>query len=413
MKNQRTYVIYGPTPWDSHRNAAHNYAHALALQHRVLYVDPPLSPLGPIRYGLRPDTWARLRVLTERRPRTSEGLHVFTPIALPPVEHPRAKRLSLPFVRAQIARAIATLELERPAVIAWRGLAELTGVAGESVRVAVVMDHAGASAALLRRDADELEAEMRALCDAADVICATSHGVQEMLAQRGWPSELVPFGFPGDLASAFDCAPSPTEYATLPRPLLGYTGSIDDRLDFSLVTRLADRFSHGSLAFVGALSPRLSMQAREALASRPNIHVLGSRSRDALPGYIRHLDVALMPYADDHFTRHQSPMKAWEYLYAGPPIVGTCSPELRHYPPPLVNYADSGDAFIELTERALRDPGAGRDERRRFAMANTWEDRARQLDDLLAEVLRASQAGPSLTTVSGQDGMSRIPRDAT
>jgi hypothetical protein len=51
--DERSYVIYAPTPWDSPRQAAHNFAEALAVHHPVLYVDPPLSPLSPIRYGLR------------------------------------------------------------------------------------------------------------------------------------------------------------------------------------------------------------------------------------------------------------------------------------------------------------------------------------------------------------------------
>lgn len=393
---ERRYVIYGPTPWDGHRNAAHNYAQALAIHHRVLYIDPPQSPLSPIRYGLRRDTWPRLRSVADRRLRSRGPLTVFGPLSLPPVEDPRMRALSLPLVRTQIRRAVSHAGLDRPVVVAWRALAELTGVANEALRVAVIMDHPAAGAALLDRAAAELEAETSTTCRAADVICATSHPVQELLAERGWASDLLPFGFPGDLAATFDAAVEPREYAALPRPLLGYTGSIDDRLDFKLIIRLADRFSHGSLVFVGAISPRLSAQAHRALAARRNIHLLGSRSRTSLPAYIRYLDLALMPYADNLFTRHQSPMKVWEYLYAGPPIVGIASPELRHYPPPLVNYAESADDMLALAERALADPATGRDERRRFALANSWEDRAAQLDEIVEEAI-GSHAAPDLT----------------
>ncbi len=389
MMSDRCYVIYGPTPWDSHRNAAHNYAQALAADHRVLYIDPPLSPLSPIRYGLRGETWPRARALVSRRVRTSDGVNVFAPVSLPPVQHPRMRRLSLPLVRAQIRRAVAGMGFERPAVIAWRGLAELAGVAGETYRVAVVMDHPAAGAGLLGRDPAELEAETAANCDAADLVCATSNAVQSLLEERGRASELVPFGFPADLTSAYELALQPAELQALPRPLLGYTGSVDDRLDFDLIQALADRFDQGSLVFIGAVSPRLSAPARRALQARPNIHLLGSRSRSRLPAYIRYLDVALMPYADSLFTRYQSPMKAWEYLYAGPPIVGSGSPELRCYPPPLVHYAEDHDAFLTLVARALTAGVAGRSERRRFALANTWEDRAHALDALVQAGLRA------------------------
>ncbi|HWY89924.1 MAG TPA: hypothetical protein VNY31_04570 [Solirubrobacteraceae bacterium] len=385
----RSYVIYAPTPWESPRQPAHNLADALAVEHSVLYVDPPLSPLSPIRYGLRSVTWPWLRAVLDPRLRTYGRVRVLSPLALPPVAHPRMRTLSLPLLRAQIRFAVAQAQLERPVVLAWRGIPELSGVAGESLRVAVVMDHPAAGAPLLGRDPAELEAETSALCAASELICTTSYPMHELLAERRWESELVPFGFPADLIGAFDGAAEPPEYAGLPRPLLGYTGGIDDRLDYDLILRLADHFSDGSLVFIGPVSPRLSASARAALAGRANVHLLGVRPRTRLPAYVRYLDVALMPYADSLWTRHQSPMKFWEYLYAGPPIVGVGSAELRRYPPPLMNYADTADSALAMVEQALADPGAGREERRRFALANTWDDRATQLDALVSERLNA------------------------
>jgi len=326
----------------------------------------------------------------DRRLHTAGRVRVLSPLVLPPIEHPRMRALSLPALRAQISRAVARANIERPVVLAWRGLAELAGVAGETLRVAVVMDHPSAGASLMGRDPVELEAETAASCAAAQLICTTSRAVQALLAERGWESELVPFGFPADLSDAFDGASQPREYAVLPRPLLGYTGGIDDRLDFDLVLRLADRFRQGSIVFVGAVSPRLSGPARAALGARENIHLLGPRPRTQLPAYIRYLDVALMPYQDSLFTRYQSPMKVWEYLYAGPPIVGSGSVDLRSYPPPLVNYAENANAAPVMVERALADPETGRDERRRFALANTWDDRVEQLDALVDQRLKGA-----------------------
>jgi hypothetical protein len=397
----RSYVIYAPTPWDSPRQPAHNLADALALNHRVLYVDPPLSPLSPFRYGLRPNTWSRLRVVATRGVRRAGRLGVFSPLVLPPIEHKRMRALSTPLLRAQVRFAVRrSLDRSSPVVLGWRGLAELAGAAEESLRVGVLMDHPAAGAALLGRDPDQLEQEASTICHSSDLICTTSQPMQELLAERGWKSELVPFGFPADLAGAFDDSEEPPEYRALPRPLLGYTGGIDDRLDYDLIVELADRFSGGSLVFVGPVSPRLSPAGQAALASRANIYLLGARSRLRLPAYISHLDVALLPYEDSLWTRHQSPMKIWEYFYAGPPIVGIGSAELHRYPPPLLNYAEQADRVPALVEQALSEPTAGRAERRSFALANTWEDRAAQIDALVAQ----SAATPSAATPTGDQG---------
>ncbi len=381
--DERSYVIYAPTSWDGSRQLTHNLADALAARHQVLYVDPPLSPLGPFRYGLGASTLPRLRGLVQRRVRTVGRLKVFTPLALPPVRHPRMRALSLPLLQAQISRAVTNAGLNRPVVLAAHWLPELAGTARESLRVGLIVDHPSAGSSLMGIDPAEAEAEKSALYRATDMRLTTSRALSELLAEQGWTAEFVPAGFDTNLAATFDRAAEPPEYEALPRPLLGYTGSIDDRLDFKLILEFADRFSHGSLVFVGSMSPRLSGQARAALAARTNIHLLGTRAQTQLPAYVRFLDVALMPYRDSEFTRYQSPIKVWEYLYAGPPIVGTGSVALRGYPPPLVYYAENDDEALAMVDRALADPQAGREERRRFALANTWEDRARQIDEMV------------------------------
>jgi teichuronic acid biosynthesis glycosyltransferase TuaH len=388
--DERSYVLYAPTAWDGPRQAAHNLAEALAEHHPVLYVDPPISPLSPFRYGVRRNSWRQLRAVLDRRLRTAGRVRVFSPLVLPPIRHPRSRALSLPALRVQFARAVARAHMRRPVLLAWQDLAELTGAADETLRVAVVMDHPAGGASLMGLRAAESEAETVALCEAAQIVCTTSRAVHGLLAERGWESEFVPFGFPADLTGAFDGASQPSEYGALPRPLLGYTGGIDDRLDFDLVLGLADRFSQGSIVFVGPVSSRLSASARAALEARENIHLLGPRSRERLPAYIRYLDVALMPYRDSLFTRYQSPVKVWEYLYAGPPIVGTGSVDLQNFPPPLVNYAESVDAALVMVEHALADPQAGRDERRSFALENTWADRANQFDALVDQRLNGA-----------------------
>jgi teichuronic acid biosynthesis glycosyltransferase TuaH len=379
----RSYVVYAPTRWSTPWQPAQNLAHALAARHAVLYVDPVMSPITPFRYGLHRESWRGVRAVLERGLRADERLRVFTPVALPPVSHPRARALSGPLVRTQLRRAVARAALDPPVVLSWWPLGDVAGAAAEALRVAFVMDHPAAGALLLGRDPDELEREAQTSCASADLLCTTSSAMQQFLSERGWEPELIRFGFPRDLAGAYDSAPEPVEYGTLPRPLLGYTGGIDDRLDFRLVVELADRFREGSIAFVGAVSPRLPAQARAALESRPNIHLLGPRPRQQLPAYVRHLDVALMPYRDCLFTRYQSPMKVWEYLYAGPPIVGAGSPDLCQFAPALVSYAHDPGAFGPLVEAALTAPSAGRDARRRYALANTWDHRAEQLESLI------------------------------
>ncbi len=385
---ERSYVIYGAVPWDGPWAVDQNVAHALARRYPVLYVDPPLSPASPFRYVPRSVSWSRLAAVFDRRVRTRDGLQVFGPLALPPLHDRRMHSTSLPLVREQVRRAVKRAGLSKPIVVAYRALHDLAGACDEALRAAVIMDNLPAGAELLGRNRGDIEREVAATCDAADLLCVPSQPVQSLLAQQGWRSELLPFGFASDLAPLYDSATEPPEYRALPRPLIGYTGGIDDRLDFELILRLADRFPEGSLVFVGAMSPRLSASARAVLRSRANIHVLGVRPRGSLPAYVRYLDCALLPYINSEWTRYQSPLKLWEYLYAGVPIVGTGSAELRRYRPPLVEYAETSEQAVARVAEALRAGDEGRAVRREFALANTWDARVDELDSLVDTALQ-------------------------
>jgi teichuronic acid biosynthesis glycosyltransferase TuaH len=318
-------------------------------------------------------------------------VHVFRPLALPPREHPRARALSAPFVRAQVRRAVAGASIERPVVVATRWVADLAGAVEERLRVFVVKDLAEADGSLLGRSGETLAAEVEEMCELADLVCATSTRLTQALRERGVAAELLPHGFHAELAPGYHSPPVPSEYAGLPRPLLGYAGRIDERLDFSLIEAVADRFRSGSVLLIGPTSPRLDEVRLERLRRRANVSLLGPRQREELPAYIAHLDCCLMPYRDSEWLRHASPLKLWDYLYAGPPIVGAGCAALTDYPPPLVNFAAGAEAFCAAIAESLANAELGRAERREFALANSWEARAETLESLV----RDAEASPT------------------
>ena len=260
----------------------------------------------------------------------------------------------------------------------------MVGAVGE-LRVAyLVKDWIPAGAHLFDRQTEDLAAEQDAMCAAADVVCAVSPRLQAALSARGFDAVLLPHAFHADLAPLYESR-SPLEYRRLPRPLLGYAGRIDGRLDFELLRRLADAFPAGSLALIGPVSPRVDGADLRSLMARPNVHLLGTRARRELPPYISGLDCCLLPYRGGEWARHGSPLKLWDYLYAGPPIVGAGYEALTDYPPPLVRFATATEDFIEGTREALAEPGVGREARRSLALENTWDARAGVLADLLSD----------------------------
>jgi teichuronic acid biosynthesis glycosyltransferase TuaH len=382
VENRRTgYVVYGTSPWNAAWLTEHNLADALSRDHPVLFVEPPISPAAPLRQGRRGAS-DLLTAALGRRPRQIGRLHVFRPLTLPPRSHPRARALSEPWFRAQVARAAASLELRAPRAIVAGSYAGMAGAAGERQLAYIVKDWVEAGADLLGRTSSDLRAAQATLCRDADVVFAISPALQRALRQSGVESVLLPHGFSTSLAGHYS-QPPPSAYRALPRPLLGYTGRIDGRLDFELLAALADRYSRGTVVLVGAVSTRLPREALDPLRRRGNVHFLPEVPREELPCYIEHLDCCLMPYRATEWIRHAAPLKLWDYLYAGPPLVGSGCEVLFEHPPHIVRATDSKEAFIECVRDALKEAPIGRSERRRLALANTWEARAKRLEQTL------------------------------
>lgn len=144
----------------------------------------------------------------------------------------------------------------------------------------------------------------------------------------------------------------PTAIAALPRPVFGYFGVIDERLDYPLLAALAQRFPDASVVMAGPLAKVEQHQ----LPDLPNIHWLGQQTYDALPALVKGFDVCLMPFALNDATRFINPTKTLEYMAAGKPIVSTAVADVVRNFTPIVAVAHSHDAFIDAVERAYRQP---------------------------------------------------------
>jgi glycosyltransferase involved in cell wall biosynthesis len=152
--------------------------------------------------------------------------------------------------------------------------------------------------------------------------------------------------------------------AGLPRPLLGYVGSLEDRLDWPLLGAVADAFPGGSVVVIGRPpDPGAEPWRAEcrAVLGRPNVHVLGWRGQDELPSYYQTFDVNLIPYLVDHpFNRACSPTKIMDGMGATRPIVATAVPECRLYTH-LFDVAETASGFVESVGRIV---AAGSDDGR-------------------------------------------------
>lgn len=183
-----------------------------------------------------------------------------------------------------------------------------------------------------------------------------------------------------------ESTPIAAELRDLPRPIFGYFGVIDERLDYGLMDRLAESFEHGSVVLVG---PVVKVDPAE-LPKRANIHWLGQQPYERLPEYVKAFDVCLMPFALNAATEYINPTKTLEYMAAGKPIVSTPVWDVVRNFTPIVEVA-TRDEFVYAATTAMRmEPSrlaAGIERARR----STWESTVAEMDGLLSKAIGSGQ----------------------
>jgi glycosyltransferase involved in cell wall biosynthesis len=181
----------------------------------------------------------------------------------------------------------------------------------------------------------------------------------------------------------------PSSIASLGRPVVGYYGVIDERIDYELLARLAAALPDAALVMIG---PVVKVEPRE-LPRAQNIHWLGQRSYEELPACVKGFDVCLMPFALNEATEYINPTKTLEYMAAGKPIVSTAISDVKHHFASVVEVADSQDAFVAAVQRALEAPDAERIARgREEARNSTWDSVVSRMTRILGEAVRARAA---------------------
>ncbi len=180
----------------------------------------------------------------------------------------------------------------------------------------------------------------------------------------------------------------PAELEALPKPVLGYFGVVDERIDYPLVAALADANPEGSVVMIG---PVLKVDER-SLPRRPNLHWLGKRAYEELPSLCKGLAVCLMPFALNESTEFINPTKALEYMAAGRPIISTAVPDVVSNFGGVVRIAGSPARFVELCRQATERPDPAAIERGlQMAAANSWDGIVARLEQHVRDAIRNRQ----------------------
>jgi glycosyltransferase involved in cell wall biosynthesis len=172
------------------------------------------------------------------------------------------------------------------------------------------------------------------------------------------------------------------------RAVIGYYGALAEWFDVELVRAVAARFTDCLVLLIG----HDQAQIRRALADSPNVKLLGEVSYQELPYYLHGFDVCLLPFRIVPLTLATNPVKLYEYLSAGKPVVSVDLPEARQCEG-TVMVAESAADFLMLVQAALESnqDGDAAAKRQAFAAEQTWQHRTLELQRAVESVPRPTE----------------------
>jgi glycosyltransferase involved in cell wall biosynthesis len=376
-----TGIIAFAKDWHEDPTSNHHVLRELAKSRRVLWLNsvgtrtPKLSSsrdLGKI--GRKVGEFARGPVNVEN------DLWVFSPLSIPLHHVPAVRKANRAILQATIRMLRRRLGMSDFHL--WTFLpnvGDYVGSLGESLAVYYCVDEWSMFSYL---DRNETVAAERALLSKVDCVFAINHELAEAKRARNPATHLAPHGVDHELfAKALDdSTPVPADIARLPKPVLGFYGTLRDWVDLDLIAHVARARPDWSIALLGQQLDDMSLVER-----LPNVHLLGRKPHGELPAYCKGMDVGLIPYRIDERMKFVNPIKLREYLSAGLPVVSTAVPEVKRYDQ-WCAIAEDGPAFVAAIDRALATNSAARRRERSSAMTQeTWPMRvaavARIVDD--------------------------------
>ena len=245
------------------------------------------------------------------------------------------------------------------------------------------MDDITASKGLV--DAQALGQMERRLIESVDLLIVTAPALVESKGEGTRRVILVPNGVEAEhFARVADpTLPVAEPFANLKHPVIGWLGSLNYWIDTRLLARIAEEHPDWTLALVGPHDLLADLAPLEGL---PNVVMTGRVPYAELPNYVKAFDVCVNPYILDRVAEHCSPLKLYDYVASGKPIVSVDMPEARKFKD-LLYIAGDADEFIALVEKAVAVDDGLTARRIAEAKKHTWRSRFEDVSAALADVL--------------------------
>ncbi len=237
--------------------------------------------------------------------------------------------------------------------------------------------------------------QQRKLTEMADLVIATSENTaSELRTYRSGKVHVLPNGVDANFFENLIENPGsdPEDLEMIPRPRIGYVGTLNSKVDFAIIAKLAKKRPAWNFIFVGRQKDIKDSSDFIFCTQLDNVHFLGEKPRETSPRYVLGMDVNIINYRtdDSHYAVAGNPLKLYEYLAVGRPIVSCRMQSLDDFSE-VIDICSTPGEWEKAIEQAIIGKGRGSVARRRaVARENSWEQRVSSLKSLLTEMVTSS-----------------------
>ena len=231
-----------------------------------------------------------------------------------------------------------------------------------------------------RRHRQKIRQNYENLEQTADCIFTVSQDLRDRLFHKNPKAHWIPNGVDADRFAGLQNAPA-TEPQVNKKIRIGYIGTIQSRLDFDLMEKVVALNPDKEFIFVGPIWKDASV---EKMSQFKNVIFTGRIAYDEIYQYLADFSVAIIPHKKTAFTNSMNPMKMYEYLVAGLPIVSTYSIDGGEK---FLSVADTASDFSYAIARALNEnTDELKKERRAFANLHSWKSRTDEMMEIITKL---------------------------
>jgi glycosyltransferase involved in cell wall biosynthesis len=360
---------------------------------KILFVGLPRN----LSHDLRKLRLTSAREPALRKPPGAENISVAHPWKLFPNTLLAGRKANEQMMRRQVRKLARRLGISRP--LLWLNPHFAVHMAGRMGESAVIYDVTDDWISLTQKPwlRELTRRQDRELCRKADAVMVCSQRLLEMKRMLSPHAHLIQNGVDAQhYQRVLDGqGPLPEPARAWKKPVLGYTGSIHaDRVDVDLVEAVGRKMPQATLVLIGPNFLPAGDRAR--LEACPNVKFTGPVPYDRVPDFMRAFDVCITPHRSSEFTESLNPIKLWEYLAAGKPIVSTNVAGFRDFPQ-LVRLCSGPEEFVRGIDEALQEKGELVNARRNEAARHSWRVRVDEIELVLqgiAEKIDGSRQAP-------------------